>query len=386
MNYSTRIFNYVAEIPKDVWNSFSNENNIYFSKEYLTAFETHNSHNLQYFYIVVFNKNEAVSIAVIQVLEFDFTQSNFVSNTNPFVQKAMDSISCLLKRNYVKVMICGSPFLSGEYGVLIKKGADKLLIFEHLVKGVQVILNANKYLKKWVDVILIKDFFTASLPITHQLKKHNYTAVQVDANMVLTIKDNWLTFDDYLADFKSKFRVKAKKAYKQSANLIAKDFTASEIIQYKNSITNLYTNVFTKSNFNWSALNMSTYATLKEDFPEKFIFKAYFLEDKMVGFMSGIINQDCLDAHYVGLDYQYNKSHAIYSRILYDYVQIAIDKQLKKVCFGRTAGEIKSAVGAKPQELTAYLRHKKSFANLIFKPFLKRIKPTPFEQRFPFKK
>ena len=386
MTYNTRIFNYVAEIPQTIWDSFAQENNIYFSKTYLTAFETHNSHNIQYFYVVVFNKNEAVSIAIIQVLEFDFTKSNFTSNTNKFVQKAMDSISCVLKRNYVKVMICGSPFLSGEYGILIKKGEDKPLILEHLVKGIQVILNANKYLKKWVDVILIKDFINHSLPITQQLKNYNYTAVQVDANMVLTLQKHWTTFDDYLADFKSKFRVKAKKAYKQSANVMVKDLTASEIIANQNRITQLYTNVISKAHFNWTHLNMSTYAALKETLQDQFIFKAYFLENELVGFMSGVINQNCLDAHYVGLDYQYNKSHAIYSRILYDYVQIAINKQLKKVCFGRTAGEIKSSVGAVPQELTAYLRHKKSIANFVFKPFLKRIKPTPFEQRFPFKK
>ena len=386
MSYNTRIFKYVSGIPTSVWSDFSDEKNSYFTKEYLTAFETHNSHNLQFFYIIIFNQDKAVSIAVLQVLEFDFTQSNFVSNTNKFVQKTMNSLSCLMKRQYVKVMICGSPFLSGEYGILISPKENKEEIFDHLVKGIQTILNANKYLKKWVDLILIKDFFTESLPVTNKLKKENYTSVQVDANMVLNLDQNWNTFDDYLSDFRSKFRVKAKKAYKQSAQLVEKDFSAEEIIAHKEVLTKLYKNVFTKANFNWSTLNLSTYAALKASLNEKFIFRVYFLDEKIVGFMSGVINQANLDAHYVGLDYGYNKSHAIYSRILYDYVRIAIDQKLKQVYFGRTAGEIKSTIGAVPQELTAYLRHKKSIANFFFKPFLRRIKPTEFEQRFPFKK
>ena len=386
MSYNTRIYKYVSGIPLSVWSDFSEEKNIYFTKEYLTAFETHNSHNLQFFYIVIFNQNKAVSIAVLQVLEFDITQSNFVTNTNKFVQKIMDFISCLMKRNYVKVMICGSPFLSGEYGILINPTENKEEILTHLVKGIQTILNANKYLKKWVDVILIKDFFTESLPVTNKLKKNNYTSVQVDANMVLNLDENWKTFDDYLANFRSKFRVKAKKAYKQSASLVEKEFNAKEIIAHKEVLTKLYKNVFTKANFNWATLNLSTYAALESSLNENFIFKVYYLEDKMVGFMSGIINQNRLDAHYVGLDYDFNRTHAIYSRMLYDYVKIAIDKKLKHVYFGRTSGEIKSTVGAVPQELTAYLRHKKSIANFFFKPFLRRIKPSPFEQRFPFKK
>ena len=72
--------------------------------------------------------------------------------------------------------------------------------------------------------------------------------------------------------------------------------------------------------------------------------------------------------------------------MLYDYVTLGIERQVKEINFGRTAGEIKSTLGAVPQELTCYIRHKKSVANFLFKPFLKKVKPTVFEQRFPFKK
>jgi predicted transcriptional regulator len=70
---------------------------------------------------------------------------------------------------------------------------------------------------------------------------------------------------------------------------------------------------------------------------------------------------------------------------LYDYIQIAIEKNLKTINFGRTASEIKSSVGATPQDLTVYLRHKKSITNRILKLFLQRVQPTAFQQKFPFK-
>ncbi|NQY29629.1 MAG: N-acetyltransferase [Flavobacteriaceae bacterium] len=386
MKYSTRIFNYIEEVPDLVWESLSEANNVYFTKQYLKAFEVHNAHSIQFFYIVMFKGNEAVSFAILQVLEFDFVQTNFVSNTNRFVQKAMDYTSCLLRRNHVKVMICGSPFLSGEYGLLIKKGEDKKLILECLVKGIQSILSANKYLKQWVDVIILKDYFTSSLPVVNHLKTYNYTSIQVDANMVLDLKPEWNNFEDYLSSFKSKFRVKAKKAYKQSVNLVTKDLTTEEILEHKTTLAALYKNVFEKANFNWAILNIATYVSLKEILGGNFIFKAYFLEDKLVGFMSGVVSQNSLDAHYVGIDYSLNKKHAIYSRMLYDYVKIGIERKLSYINFGRTAGEIKSTLGAVPQELTCYVRHKKSVANFLFKPFIRKIKPSVFEQRFPFKK
>ncbi len=385
MIYSTRIFNYIDEIPNLVWESLAIANNVYFTKPYLKAFETHNTHRIQFFYLVVYNANEPVSIAIIQVLEFDFVAADFTSNANAFIQKVSFCLGNLIKRNYVKIMICGSAFLSGEHGIYIKPNQDKKRVLDQLIKGIQAIINANRYLEKWVDIILLKDFITKSLPIANNLKTYNYSPVQVDPNMVLTLNPSWNSFEDYLAAFKSKFRVKAKKAYKTSSALVAKDFTSEEIRIYKNELTKLYYNVKDRSNFNPETLNITTYVSLKEALKEHFVFRGYFLNDKLVGFMSGVISQNSLDAHYVGINYDLNKKHAIYSRILYDYVKIGLESKLETINFGRTAGEIKSTLGAVPEELTCYVRHKKSVANFLFKPFIRKIRPSVFEQRFPFK-
>ena len=71
--------------------------------------------------------------------------------------------------------------------------------------------------------------------------------------------------------------------------------------------------------------------------------------------------------------------------MLYDYVTIAIENKMDFINFGRTASEIKSSIGAVPQELTIYLRHKKNIPNKLFSLFLNKIKPTSFSQKFPFK-
>lgn len=386
MKYTTRIFKYVNEIPNLVWDDFSEISNVYFSKAYLKSLEEFNAHRIQFFYIVIYKDNHAVSLATIQVVEFDFISSDFTSNSNKFVQKVSDQLSTVLKRNYVKIMICGNMFLSGEHGIYIKPTEDKKVVLEQIVSGIQTIVNANKYLKKWVDIILLKDFITASLPITNNLKSYNYTAIQVDPNMVLMLDTNWQSFEDYLAAFKSKFRVKAKKAYKTSSQLNVRDFTADDIKTYKKELTTLYDNVKNKASFTPEALNLATYSALKNVLKDQFVFRGYFLDEVLVGFMSGVINNATLDAHYVGINYDLNKKHAIYSRMLYDYVTIGIERRVKEINFGRTAGEIKSTLGAVPQELTCYIRHKKSVANFLFKPLLKKVKPTVFEQRFPFKK
>ncbi len=384
MNYTTRIYKYVSEIPQTVWNNLEEESNSYFSKPYLIALESNNSNSLQFFYVIILKNNNAIAIATLHVLEFDFIKYDFTNNTNKLIQKISYHLSCLLQRNYVKIMLLGNSFLSGEHGLFVKKNEDHKEVLICIANAIQTILNANSYLKKWVDIILLKDFKNTST--INQLKNNNFAPVQIDANMVLEIKENWNTFEDYLSDFKSKFRIKAKKAYTQSNLLTLKSFTSEDILIHKNALTILYLNVVEKAKFNWAILNISTYATLQKEYPEKFIFNAYYLNDEIVGFSSGFIISDRLDAHYIGIDYSKNKQHAIYSRMLYDYVKIAIKNQVKQVSFGRTAGEIKSSLGATPQILTTYVRHKKSVANFIFKPFLKKIKPVNFKQHNPFKK
>ena len=151
-------------------------------------------------------------------------------------------------------------------------------------------------------------------------------------------------------------------------------------------MTTLYEKVAANAGFNLGNFNLETYRDLKEKLGDDYILKTYWLEDKMVGFVSGVVNKNSLDAHFVGIDYQLNRAYAIYQRMLYEYIKIAISKKLKTINFGRTASEIKSSVGAMPQELTMYLRHKKTVKNKILKLFLQRVQPTPFQQKFPFKK
>ena len=150
-------------------------------------------------------------------------------------------------------------------------------------------------------------------------------------------------------------------------------------------MTTLYKKVAANAGFNLGDFNLETYRDLKEKLGNDYILKTYWLADKMVGFVSGVVNKNSLDAHFVGIDYQINRTYAIYQRMLYDYIQIAITKKLTSLSFGRTASEIKSSVGANPEHLTVYIRHKKSITNKFLRLFLLKIQPTEFHQKFPFK-
>ena len=377
-------FSSVDEISDAIWQNLNCEANIYLHRDFLKSIEKNHS-NILFQYIVLLDKNsEPKAFTTIQIIDFylDAIQNDLksvVEKVKHFGQK----LHLIPKEKPLKILISGNSFVSGEHGIFIKQNEDKKAIIKELAKAILHLTSTNKNLK--IDAFLLKDFINESLFITNELKDYNYHPFSVEPNMIFYLQKKWHNFDDYLAAMKTKFRVKAKKALQLSEPLIVKNITEDNIEHHLVKMADLYQKVATNATFNLADFNLQTYKDLKLKFGENYILKTYWLEDKIVGFLSGIINNDSLDAHFVGIDYQLNRKYAIYQRMLYDYILIAIQRNLNIINFGRTASEIKSSVGAIPQDLTMYLRHKKSITNRILKLFLQGVQPTPFQQKHPFK-
>ena len=389
MNFSSNsntalFFSSIDEISNEIWTQLECENNLYFHRDFLKSIEINHSEINFYYIILVDNSNKPIALASIQIVDFylDTVKTNF----EDFIRK----IKNLLRKLYIlpnkkalKLLISGNTFVSGEHGIFITHSQDKKQVIKNLAKAILHFVNSNNSIN--IDAFLLKDFVNESLFITDELKNYNYHPFSVEPNMILEINEDWISFEDYLNAIKTRFRVKAKKAIQLSKDIIIKEVNDHNIENKLPKMTALYKKVVSNADFNLSHFNLESYKTLKSAFGEKYILKTYELDGEIVGFMSGMINQNSLDAHFVGLDYSLNRQYAIYQRMLYDYIQIAIAKKLKTLNFGRTASEIKSSVGAKPQDLTMYLRHKKGITNKIVKLFLQYIQPSPFRQHFPFK-
>lgn len=383
-NENALFFSSVNEIPNTIWDVLNCAENYYFSKDFLACIEKNHSEISFFYVILVDNEKQPKAFASIQIVDFylnsvDNNFEDFISKLKTIARK----LHIFPDKKPLKLMICGNTFVSGEHGVFIKQNNDKKNALKELAKAMLHFVSADKNLK--IDAFLLKDFINESLFIADELKDYNYHPFSVEPNMVLHVNEKWQDFNDYLAAMKTKFRVKAKKAIQLSATIQIQNVTLENIENQLPKMTELYKKVATNAAFNLGDFNLATYKDFKEKLGENYILKSYWLQDKMVGFMSGIINQNSLDAHFVGIDYQLNREYAIYQKMLYNYIEIAIDKNLKTINFGRTASEIKSSVGAEPQDLTMYLRHKKSITNKILKLFLQRVQPTPFHQHFPFK-
>ncbi len=370
-------YNTIDAISNEQWKTLNCSSNVYFSIPFLKAFEVSNP-QIDFKYIVVSNKDGAVALALLQTIELsiDVILKNIkISN---ILKRIINFFFC---NNIIKIMFHGNIFLSGEHGLFINDSIDKTEAVRTIGKEINKVAKKTKSL----HAIFIKDFLQDSLLTTNTFKEFGFAAMHVEPNMILRLDENWKSYEDYKNVLKSKYRVKVNKADSTSTTLTAKLFDEEDFASYKDQLQELYENTIANASFNAQVLNLDTYIHLREVYHENFIVKAYFLKGELVGFLSALANNNHLDAHFIGLNYDLNKAHAIYPRILNDYIRIGIEKQVSHINFGRTASEIKTTIGAIPVNLTCYIKHKRPFINAIIQFFIKRIQIKEFKQHKPFK-
>ena len=75
----------------------------------------------------------------------------------------------------------------------------------------------------------------------------------------------------------------------------------------------------------------------------------------------------------------------LYQNILIEFIKDAISINAKKIYYGRTAMEIKSNLGAEPDELIIYLKLNNAITNKLIGPFVPQKPLKNWTQRRPFK-
>jgi predicted N-acyltransferase len=234
--------------------------------------------------------------------------------------------------------------------------------------------------------VLLKEFHPGTSDLVKRLSEKRFVEFSTEPAMVLPIDTAWASFDDYLASLSSKYRVKAKRAYAKSVDLEMRDLCVDDVRQYRDRLAALYKAVADRAEFKLGGLDTDTLFELCHHMADDFFLRGYFLKQGLVGFAMAFVNGDTLEAGLVGIDYSLNKERAIYQRMLYDYLRYALENRLARVNYGRTAGEIKSTLGAVPVAMSCLLRLERSPLSAVLPLFKGAVRPRTFAMRKPFKK
>jgi hypothetical protein len=97
-------------------------------------------------------------------------------------------------------------------------------------------------------------------------------------------------------------------------------------------------------------------------------------------------NGNTLDTYFLGYDNAVQKEKMLYLNMLYDMIGYAIKKKYDNIIFGRTALEIKSAVGAKPIKMFGLIEHSNRIVNSKMSVIFPYLEPEMiWKERNPFR-
>ncbi len=364
----------------------------FLKSRYLGLLERHPPRGMRFTYAVFFHGEDPVGVAYFQI-------SHFRPDRSIRQDDSEDRYPCIIRAmgRYLKqfvasqfdhnLLVCGNLLLTGEHGFWFDSSrVDTQTGFRLLLEAVQHVHSQWERLGLFIDGIFIKDIEPRHLPKTSVFIEHKFRKFTFHPNMVLFLDPTWETFDDYLAALQSKYRVRARRAFKAAASLEVKALDLDFVRRHSDKLFQLYLAVMDNASFNMVVLHERYLVAMKETYGEDFQVTGYFEGGELVGFCTTLLNGEELEAHFLGFDETVNRQHQLYLNMLYHMIEQAISKRCKRLVYARTAMEIKSSVGAVPIDMLCFIKATHPVTNKILPHLIKYLQPPDdWVQRHPFR-
>ncbi|MBW4359777.1 GNAT family N-acetyltransferase [Flavobacterium taihuense] len=377
---SYQIYETKAQLPEN-WNDLGSKN-IFLSKEYFEILEKSAPNNMTCHYIGIFKNQNLVGIAISQFLDLNKLES--FGDRDRCVKASVRKF--ILKNFASHVLLIGNNMLTGQNSYVFSEAISPIEGIKTLKKATIDLKSKFKSMGKKVHITTFKDYSQKDIEnfAVDSFKKNYKYCIQ--PNMVFKMKDEWKSEQDYINALTKKYRDQYKRARKKSEGIEKRKLNLEEIIQYEETIYDLYHHVAQSAPFNTFFLTKNHFRIFKETLKDKFLFYGYFLNGKLVGFNTLIKNGNTIDTYFLGYDDTIQRDKMLYLNMLYDMIAYSINKGFKEIIFSRTALEIKSSVGAQPMEMFGFMEHSNSQINKHVPKIFPLLEPEiEWKERSPFK-
>ncbi|MFK7797086.1 MAG: GNAT family N-acetyltransferase [Aureispira sp.] len=393
--YHIKFSKSITELAES-WDAAAPKDNLFLQYAYLNALEQFPPAEMSFKYAVVYKGQEAIAVLYQQIFHLNVEESlqqtkeeEAETNKQNCIIKAFSNAikRWFLKRAEFNLLISGNLLLTGEYGSYFHPSIDeqeRAVILRNSLEFIQHQLDKEG---TKISVHLIKDYSVENCTtLKPQLQKHTYHPFLMQPSMSMDLRPHWATFEDYLGDMSSKYRVRAKRARKKGKAIVKKILSLEEIKANEERIYTLYKSIADNAGFNAFLLHPQYFTMLKEHLGDHYRLTAYYIEDELVAFYTAIFNGSEMDAHFLGVDASYNREHQVYLNILYDLVNLGIESKSERIDFARTALEIKSSVGAVSQDLLCFFKHRNTISSKFIQVVFDNLNPKEeWQPRQPFK-
>jgi len=210
--------------------------------------------------------------------------------------------------------------------------------------------------------------------------------VPAEPFMVLPVRSEWETFEDYLGAMSTKYRTRAKKALKLAEGCEHVDLSDAPVHSWSAWASYLLKQTLRDKTVTLPASLEVLLKAYKENLGEAFRVFGYRKDGHWVGFITAIVDDEAVHAMHMGFEPNYAQQSQFYQRSMMDLVRLAIEERKPLLNMGRTATEIKSTMGAVPVENSFVFFSPRPVVRALLRLYARRFHCLPeYTLRSPFK-
>jgi len=344
------------------WAKVTSHNSIFLSPRYLRVLEAAGPENLRPCYALIFREKEPVAAIAAQSVSISISRLK-KSSTNGKLDRLEE-----------KMLVCGNLLSWGMHGISFAPGVDQESLWPAVAEAIYRLRRVDKLFGD-TAFVMVKDITDDYASNARALSRFSYRELETEPNMVLEISPQWKSYDNYLASLNSKYRKQSKQIEKEvtGAGCTVEEIGSDEITRNADQLHALYLQTHKNARLRLVTLPLTFLPALAKSLGNDMRFTILKRGDALLGFVTTVKDGETAIGYYIGFDRKANAEFPIYFRLLQSVIGHAIDLGCTRLSLGRTALEPKARLGARPEPMRVWIRHRIPMLNLIVRGLLHTI-------------
>jgi len=373
------------------WDAVTAGSSFFMKREVLRVIEGHGPENIQPRYTMVFREDKPVAAIAAQIVTVKGQQLSRERHAaradkgRNLLRRALSpaarTASAVVRE---RILVAGNLMSWGFDGIAFAPGEDAASIWPGVAEALYRLRRAER-LGGETNFVLLKDF-TERQSGAEALRRFSYRPMDTEPNMVLTMDPAWRSYEDYLGALDAKYRRNSKDQLKKLAAADCRLERLTDLKAHSGRLHELYLAVHENAPVRLVTLRDCYLPALANAAGDDFRCTVARRGDEILGFITSLRDGDTAIAYYIGFDRAAAaEGLPLYLRLLHATIADAISWGCSRLSLGRTALEPKAALGAKPEPMSVWLRHRVPVLNWMVRGLLGAVPHGEAPERNPFK-
>jgi hypothetical protein len=373
------------------WDAVTRGGSFFLRRDVLRVIEVNGPKNVEPRYAMVFRDDKVVAVIAVQIVTVTgehLRRDEAIAKSAPsknllrrILAPAARSAGSKLRE---RMLVAGNLLSWGFHGIGFLAGEDSVVLWPAIAEALYRIRRAER-LGGQTDFVMVKDV-TAHQAGLEALRRYSYRALETEPNMVLALDPNWKSYDCYLAALDAKYRKKVKDQGKKLASAGCTVEALTDPRTHAARLHELYLAVQGNASVRLVTVRENYFSELARVAPDDFRCTVVKRGDHVIGFVTTVRDGETAIGYYIGFDRTAAaEGLPIYLRLLHATVSDAIAWRCTRLSLGRTALEPKAGLGARPEPMSVWVRHRIAPLNWILRGLLDAVPHAEAPERSPFK-